>query len=354
LKRILTIAILFSVQVFFIMQYRSVNGQEAQFSQFYAAPLYLNPALLGAEQSLTFGANVRRQDVNLDNPQDVIHAYAMVPFFRGGPNKNQLGGVGVSVLANRLGNFEENAFHVSGAYNIPLKFDNSEVISFGVQFGYVLGRFDPTNINIQSGVQWSRFIGFDPSIESTIPSLGEELQNGYPVINAGVTYYFNPKRSYVLFTGSAFSGLSVYNINQPDQSFLDDGIDKRNIEFRYHGGMEFFLMPKLKWTPTIIATYNNGDFQFNGGNYFSYNVGRNRGIETRVSELVFGVWYRLKDAAIISLGFNRATWTFGVSYDFNVSFLGSDKQGFGGAAEFSVTYRIIRNKALTRFSTPLI
>jgi type IX secretion system PorP/SprF family membrane protein len=328
--------------------------QELPFSQFYAAPLYLNPAMLGSEQSITFGANVRRQDVNLDNPNDVIHAYAMVPFFRGGPTQNQIGGVGISAFSNRLGDFEENSFFASGAYNIPLKFDNSEVISFGLQFGYVLGRFNTADIDIQSGVQWSRFVGFDPSVSSTIPNLGDELQNSYPVINAGIMYYFNPKRSYVLFTGSAFSGLAVLNINQPDRSFIQDGSDKRHLEIRYHGGMEFFLMPKLKWTPTVIANYQNKNFQFNAGNYFSYNIARNRGIDTRVSEIVVGVWYRLKDAAIASVGFNRASWTVGFSYDFNLGFLGSDKQGFGGALEFSLAYRIIRNKELTRFSTPLI
>jgi type IX secretion system PorP/SprF family membrane protein len=329
-------------------------AQETPFSQFYAAPLYLNPALLGSEQSITFGANVRRQDVNLDNPNDVIHAYGMLPLFRGGPTQNQIGGVGISMLANRLGDFEENAFYASGAYNIPLKFDNSEVISFGLQFGYVLSRLGTADLSVQSGVQWSRFIGFDPSIESTIPNLGDELQNSYPVINAGIMYYFNPKKSYVLFTGSAFSGLAVYNLNQPDRSLIEDGTDRRRMEIRYHGGMEFFLLPKLKWTPTVIASYQNKDFQFNAGNYFSYNVARNRGIDTRVSEIVVGVWYRLKDAAIASIGFNQASWTVGFSYDFNVTFLGSQKQDFGGALELSFAYRIIRNKALTRFSTPLI
>jgi type IX secretion system PorP/SprF family membrane protein len=342
----------------FIIGY-SGHAQDLEFSQFYSAPTLVNPATLGSEQSITFGANVRRQDTQLEDPNDIIHAYAILPIFLNGPLENQLGGVGISAYSDRSGpngSIQETAAFVSGAYNIPLKFDNSEVVTFGIQVGYTQNRVNLMDLGVRSGVQFTPFEidGFDESILSTIPSTEEELQTAYPVINAGVMYYFNPKKSYVLLTGSAFSGISVYNINRPDQSVLQDGSDKRPLNIRYHGGMEFFLLPKLKWTPTIVAGYQNKDFQFNAGNYFSYNVARNRGLDTHVSEVIVGVWYRLKDAAIASVGFNRATWTLGFSYDFHIGFLGSDKQNLGPAFEFSVAYRIIRNKALKTFSTPLI
>ncbi|MEM7550586.1 MAG: PorP/SprF family type IX secretion system membrane protein [Bacteroidota bacterium] len=346
-----------------------VSAQDIQFSQFYAAPLRLNPALLGIERSVTFGANVRRQETNLDDPADIIHAFAMVPFFKGGPGQNQLGGVGISFLSssspvsvsssliptNAAQGITENqsSIFLSGAFNMPLKFDGSEVITFGAQVGFSQIRYEEGDIS--SGIQNCSFCpdGRDESIDPTIPNFAGENVS-YPTINVGVMYYFNPKKSYILLSGSAFSGITVSNINRPDETPFDDGEDRIPINYQYQGGIEFFLLPKLKWTPTTIINYQNQDFQFNAGNYFSYNIGRNRGISTQVSEIILGAWYRYRDAAIISAGYNRASWGVGFSYDFNASFLGSEKSALGPALELSLSYRIIKDKALRTFSTPLL
>ena len=45
-----------------------VKGQDAAFSQFYAAGLYLNPALVGSEQETTFKSSYRTQWRNITLP----------------------------------------------------------------------------------------------------------------------------------------------------------------------------------------------------------------------------------------------------------------------------------------------
>src|SRR6187549_4036717 len=53
-----------------------VTAQDPQFSQFYAAPLYLNPAFAGATQQGRVGMNYRNQWPSIDANFTTISAFA--------------------------------------------------------------------------------------------------------------------------------------------------------------------------------------------------------------------------------------------------------------------------------------
>ena len=53
-----------------------LKAQDPQFSQFYAAPLYINPAFTGASQFTRFGVNYRSQWPNLDASFETFSFYA--------------------------------------------------------------------------------------------------------------------------------------------------------------------------------------------------------------------------------------------------------------------------------------
>jgi len=50
-----------SLCVLMLVAGETVTAQDAQFSQFYAAPLYLNPAFAGSTSQALVGANYRNQ-----------------------------------------------------------------------------------------------------------------------------------------------------------------------------------------------------------------------------------------------------------------------------------------------------
>jgi len=54
----------------------SVTGQDPQFSQFYAAPLYLNPAFAGATNQNRVGLNYRNQWPAIDANFNTFSAFA--------------------------------------------------------------------------------------------------------------------------------------------------------------------------------------------------------------------------------------------------------------------------------------
>ena len=75
----------------------TVTAQDPQFSQFYAAPLYLNPAFAGSTGQARVGANYRNQWPAIDANFNTISAFA--DFYI--ENKNS--GVGVIINKDREG-----------------------------------------------------------------------------------------------------------------------------------------------------------------------------------------------------------------------------------------------------------
>lgn len=328
----------------------TLQAQDPQFSQYYSTPLLTNPAMAGAASDINFGVSYNRSKLNLEKPRELMQFSSIIPVFRStGSQAAHIGGIGATVYQDKLDIWKELGIYVSAAYNVPLNFDKSEMVIFALQGGFVQKSVDESLL--QLGSQYSPFVGFDPSQAAN--STLETDRTSFPVINAGVMYFFNPQRNFLIYTGSAFGGIAVSNANRPDESFLGDGSNKVPLILKGHTGVEFYLTSKLKWSPQILVLYRNPSFQFNAGTYFSYNMSGG-GMNSRTFEAILGMWYRWADAAIFSVGLNTGSLTVGFSYDFNQTSITQDFNSLGGAFEVSLQYRILRNLGLRSISTPLI
>ncbi|MCF6360965.1 MAG: type IX secretion system membrane protein PorP/SprF, partial [Cyclobacteriaceae bacterium] len=65
-----------AIALFLVVNSSTVFGQDVQFSQFYSAPLYLNPAFTGATQLTRVGINYRNQWPALQANFVTLSAYA--------------------------------------------------------------------------------------------------------------------------------------------------------------------------------------------------------------------------------------------------------------------------------------
>ena len=66
----------FLVLAFILFVTQTVTAQDPQFSQFYAAPLYLNPAFAGSSQQGRVGLNYRNQWPGIDANFTTVSAFA--------------------------------------------------------------------------------------------------------------------------------------------------------------------------------------------------------------------------------------------------------------------------------------
>ncbi|NCX96781.1 MAG: type IX secretion system membrane protein PorP/SprF, partial [Chitinophagia bacterium] len=95
-------------------------AQEVQFSQFNASSLYLNPALAGVENDVTFNSNFRSQWSSITTSQVTSQLSAIMPLVSGDNRKKLNGGIGIGVFNNSAGagSIRETGFRASYAYSL--------------------------------------------------------------------------------------------------------------------------------------------------------------------------------------------------------------------------------------------
>jgi type IX secretion system PorP/SprF family membrane protein len=326
------------------------SAQDAAFSQYYASALYLNPAMAGTQPYVSFSSNNRTQWRSIVIPYVTNQISLIAPLYGKDIRKNHLGGIGFSFFNDRAGesNFKTNGFNVNAAYNLPLTASRSQVITFGVQGGLIQKSIDFTNL--QWGQQFNPYIGVQAM---NVPDQSNVKANTlYPDINAGVMYNFNGGKDYSTTGFSGYAGLAAYHINQPNESLVKSIVSPLPILYKAHLGFEVRAGKRINISPNALFVQQQTLQQLNGGMYLTYLFPG----QTKVlapSYVIFGTWYRLKDAFIFSTGFGNDKYTLGFSYDFNTSSLRYNTQG-RGAYEISLSIRRVKVNAPTIFHTPRI
>lgn len=328
-----------------------LSAQEVQFSQFYASSLYLNPAYAGMERDLAFSTNVRSQWSAAGNNNVTSQISAIIPYLSGVERKVQRGGIGISMFNDvaGAGSIKTTGFRGTLAYTSSFNNDMNKV-SIGVQGGLTQSSLDinakwPSQYNPISG-------GYDPSVPVNLT--GGNTVKYYPVFNVGGIYSFNPSRNYYRSGTSAFVGASFSNLNRPNVSFFDANQVKGNLVSKVHGGLELHVNREFNFGPQLlIANQANFGTQVNVGVYCNYRLNERPYGVIGNTDLVLGLWKRLEDAYIVSVGLSNANYTVGFSYDATSSSLNTYNNG-RGAYELSFSIRNSKDRRRRRFDTPRI
>jgi type IX secretion system PorP/SprF family membrane protein len=327
------------------------KAQDATFSQYYGSSLFLNPALVGNYESLTFNSSFRSQWQSIVDPYTTSQISLMAPLKGGRYHKTKYGGIGATVFNDVAGNgnFKTTGIMGSFAYNKSLDRKNLRVLSFGGQVGVIQKQVDFSNL--EWGSQYNPFVGFDGTVNPS--EAGFDNRIWYPNVNLGFMFYYNPTRTY-LFTGmSSYSGLVVSNVIRPNESFIQDERSALPLLIKYHGGFEVHASTKVNISPNILIQYQAQNYQINGGVYITYRLFNTPLGVLAKTDLIMGAWYRYGDAAIISMGLDNRYYTIGFSYDYNASTLNNVTSG-RGAYEITLTLRKVKEARRRRFSTPKI
>ncbi|MEL7223069.1 MAG: PorP/SprF family type IX secretion system membrane protein, partial [Bacteroidota bacterium] len=341
----------------------NLHAQQVQFSQYYSASLHLNPAIAGIYLTPSFHVGYRRQISNVNASRgsdrfinDLSQTSLILPIKKKDTYGMPLGGIGIVLYNNGAGpggGLKTNGIMVNYAHNLqigPVRGKETVVIS-------VQGGFEQQRLSVDAlrwGSQFNRFIsgGYDET--RGVPFLNDFTQSpAYPIINVGAMYYWNIERNFHTYRYSAFSGIAVNNINQPNSSFLEvDENGKLDLLFKYHGGFEFRFR-SFDFLPTILGTYENGVVRFNAGGTIAYDLQDTRRFVSANTgmKLALGVWYKWKDSFIFYAGFRSAFLNIGLSYDLSTTgFLNDDLLDFGPATELTLQYFLVKKKRKGRTS----
>lgn len=338
--------------IFLWVAFLNVHGQGVQFSQFYAAPLYLNPALAGQEKDVYFGFNYRSQWNSLESPYSTGQFSIIHPILLKGSEYRHVGGVGFSAFRDVTGlngEFKTTGINFSGAYNVSL--NDNQILFMGLQAGIVQKKVDLSHL--RWGSQYDYYIGYDSRI---IPSVGDiSEKNIFPVFNAGfIWHYEKKKKEYLGVDFRSFLGVAFSNLNRPDESLLHDGTNALPWLYKLHGGLEFVLSRSLKISPNFLIMSQNRVQQYNIGGYVTFTkLGNPYSLKSRSIDLQLGSWYRLKDSFILMMGIGTENMAAGFSYDLNASNLRYSNL-VRGTYEMSMSYKILKGKGIRKFATPLM
>ncbi|MES2387958.1 MAG: PorP/SprF family type IX secretion system membrane protein [Bacteroidota bacterium] len=330
-----------------------VLGQDAQFSQFYASSLYLNPALAGMESDITFNTNFRSQWRSVSKPYVTNQISGILPWYTGVDRRTLSGGLGLSVYNDRTGDGGLTTTGLMATFAYSHGFTNDlHRISIGAQAAYHQKSLDYNALTW--GEQSDYYSQFTGSQLNPVSIPGIDNKKTYWPINIGAVWSYNPSRNYYRSGTSAFAGIAYSNVNRPNQSLNTNTVIQAPALLKLHAGLEFHVSQKVNFSPNFMYASQANLQQLNVGAYLTYKFLEQPFGMFANSDLVLGGWYRLEDAFIASLGISNPAYTVGFSYDMNSNRLNNFAGTAPGAFELSLAFRAVKDKRRKRFDTPRI
>jgi type IX secretion system PorP/SprF family membrane protein len=300
----------------------SVSGQDIQFSQFYAAPLYLNPAFAGSAHSYRGILHQRIQWPSLDGK------FLTSMISADGYSSKYKSGFGLVALQDYQGanTISSSSIGLQYAYELPL----TEVytVRAGLELNLISRSLDYSNLRFPSQYNDEGFQGGSVDIANPRKTFAD--------IGSGIVFYSNR-----LWVSAASS-----HDNTPNQSFVG-GVSRLPLKLSFTGGYKIPLGKNkhlsyleeekdVSITPTAHYKLQGKSDQLDLGLYGIYD------------RAIVAVWYRglpikkyeaklpNNESMVFILGYMIGNISLTYSYDFTISKLAQARTG--GSHEINLTY----------------
>lgn len=273
-------------------------AQDPAFSQFYANPLYLNPALAGTQKCPRVTLNYRNQWPALSG--NFVTTSASYDQYVDAIS----GGLGFYVMNDNAGRGTLNSFNINGIYSYQF--------TISKQFQAVVG-FQGTYF--QRSLDWSK-LTFGDQIDPRRGFIYEtqDTPRGGTVDNVDFS------TGAVIFSETFYAGVAVHHLFEPNESLI---VAEAPLERKYtvHAGANFPINKDVKGeSDTYISPNILYQRQFD---FEQINLG----LYIKKGPLIGGVWYRFEDSFIALLGVETDRFKVGYSYDLTTSRLTTQTAG---------------------------
>lgn len=307
--RLRSIILVFILTIVFL----GVKAQDPHFSQYYANPLYLNPAFAGTKICPRMIMNYRNQWPAIPGAYVTYNASFDMHF------KSLQGGLGLMAHSDRAGEGVLTTQSINLIYSVLIPVTKEFSIRAGFQAGYFQKHLDWNLLTFGDQIdQW----GFTKETQEQ----GPRDNNGFYTMNstdfsAGLLGY----------SKKFFIGFAAHHLVPVNESLTGE-VSNLNMRLTAHGGGIIPLTDKRRkfresdpqLSPNILFMMQGPYHQMNYGMYF------------KKQPMVFGLWYRHffegSDAIIALVGFEYDKFKFGYSYDITLSQVAVAS---GGAHEIS-------------------
>lgn len=293
------------IQLLFVVVITTqVKAQDPEFTQFYANPLYLNPAFAGTNNCPRVALNYRNQWPGISGTY-VTSSVSYDQHIR-----SIYGGVGLLVTNDQAAK-TLSTLRASGIYAYQLPISRT----FSARFGFEATFF-------QKSLDWSK-LTFGDQIDprrgfvyttNDIPRGGRK---------SGVDFSLGA----LGFSESFYFGIAAHHVTEPDESLVQ-GKSPLPMKITGHAGAMISLNQSkystddTKISPNILYRQQERFQQLNLGVYITKGP------------FWGGIWYRNGDAFIVLIGLQTEVFKVGYSYDVTTNKI---TLATAGSHELSVT-----------------
>jgi len=303
----------------------SSQGQDIQFSQFYVAQTYVNPAFVGGHHH---GRATLHSRIQWPKLQAKYYTYMVTAdeYF-----KLKRMGAGIYILHDVQGGGIVKSTKVAGQYSYEFNISKEWVVRAGLEIGLTSQFADLDNLVFLDQID-------DRGDVSGGNGLNGTNQKLYPDISTGG----------LIYSHQFWFGASFHHINSPNKSHIGE-TSTLPMKSTFITGYKFFLKKEASYvrnasswkeysiTPTAHFKMQGSSKQFDLGVY------------TRLDHIIFGGWYRgiplyneennpfkNHESIVLLGGMTYKGIFFNYSYDIHLSSL--TRSGTGGAHELSLTF----------------
>ncbi|MFT5512558.1 MAG: type IX secretion system PorP/SprF family membrane protein [Bacteroidia bacterium] len=286
--------------LFLCVSVQPLQAQDPEFSQFYATPVYTNPALAGTGRCDRVGGG-GRASVNYRNQWPSLPGSFTTTAFSFDQQFEKInGGIGLLAVNDVAGEGLLTSNSLSAIYAYELPINRKLYMRFGLEAQVM-----------QRGIDWSK-LRWEDQIQATrgfvLPTSEVPITNKITVPNFST--------GWVIYSERFYGGIAVHNIIEPVQSFYSSDA-KLPRRYTVHLGSVIPLdkrnLKESSFNPNVLFMAQGQFTQMNMGFYL------NRG------PLITGLWFRQtfgetlnSDAVIALVGFKKDKFKFGYSYDLTV------------------------------------
>ncbi|TAH18877.1 MAG: type IX secretion system membrane protein PorP/SprF [Cytophagales bacterium] len=286
-------------------------AQDANFTQFYASPTYMNPAFAGAVPQYRATMQYRNQYPNIPNTYETN-------LFSFDYNLDYYNaGLGAMIVQDRLSSFSMTSTSLLLSYSYQINLTKKWIMRLGLQGAYTFRTTD-----------FSRLV-FQDQLDSGSPTKENLVGNfvHYPDVGTG----------FLVYNKTFWFGFGLHHLTRPYQSLINTS-ERLEMKQTVQAGAKFSFSKDwdkdISIAPAILYQRQGIFDQLDLGVNFFYEP------------LIAGIWYRgipimqnvsgkiNQDAVAILAGFRHKNLLFTYSYDATISSLNRS----GGAHEVALIF----------------
>lgn len=291
-------------------------AQDPMFSQYFAAPLYLNPGLAGSVQHPRINFNSRLQWTKLPN---AFSTYAVSADYL---VDDWSSAFGLLIMTDKAGSANLRNTSLGATYAAKIRITEDWVVSPGLTFGY-----GSRSVDFDKLIFGDMIINNGPSSDDALGQLGNQS-------------YFDFSSGVIIYNKVFWAGFSAYHINEPNYSLLGENA-RLPMRMSLHGGLRIPIKHNILSSSKLSSIAPSFIYK-SQGEFKQFDIGAN----VIFDPVMVGLWYRgmptnknfeskaSQDAIIFMLGLNLNFFEVGYSYDFTISDIGPQS---GGSHEISIT-----------------